>query len=216
MSILVSAPALRRVLTAAVFASVVTALPSFVQAQDGVEAEPVAEVDATAPTTATTVGKPISAALLLGFGTDLGEDANPWGFGFGVRGGYNLDNIFLGARFMYHLGSSYGGGLAELDFNLWEFSLEGGYDVLVADRLTVRPSFGLGIVSLIVSSDNDSLGIGGSASSSDIKLMLAPGVSLLYDITPDIFAGGELRLPIVVGGGSMVGLTIYATVGMRF
>src|SRR4051794_25920697 len=34
------------------------------------------------------VAKPINLGLLVGFGTDLGEDFNPWGFGIGVRGGY--------------------------------------------------------------------------------------------------------------------------------
>ena len=207
MSIFVSAPALRRLISAAAFACVFTALPGLVRAQDEVTAE---------ATTPAAPDKPISAGLFLGFGTDLGEDFNPWGFGFGVRGGYNLNQIYLGARFLYHLGSSYGSGLTEFSTNLWELSLEGGYDLLVADRLTVRPSLGLGIINFITSTDNDALGITGSPSSSDAKLLLAPGVTLLYDVTPDIFVGGELRLPLALGGGSVVGLNIYATGGMRF
>jgi opacity protein-like surface antigen len=165
--------------------------------------------------------RPISAALFLGFGTALGEDANPYGFGFGVRGGYNLGPIYLGGRFVYHLGSSEevqsaGLALVEVSFSLWEFGAEAGYDFQVMDRFIVRPSVILGVSSFITSSDAPLFGDEISSSGSDAKFLFSLGGSALYDITPMWFVGGELRLPISLGGDSVVGLVFYATGGARF
>lgn len=183
-------------------------VPAFAQAQ---ESEPVA---ARAP------AKPFSAGLLIDFGTDLGEDFNPWGFGFGVRGGYSLDRMYFGVRFLYQLGGSIdvpssGLNTIEISYNLWEFSAEGGYDFPLQDKLILRPSLLLGVVNLISSSDDVVFG-GDSVSGSDAKLLISPGASVLYDITPEIFIGGDLRLPLVIGGGSIVGLVLYANGGIHF
>jgi hypothetical protein len=181
----------------------------------------IAAAPVCAQESAPTLAKPFSAGLLLGFGTDLGKDFNPWGLGIGVRGGYNLDRLYLGGRFVYHLGSSAeqlsaGLNTIEVDFNLWELSAEVGYDFPVADKLTFRPSLDVGIVSLMSSTDAAVFGASASASASDVKLVLAPGASLFYDINPDIFIGGDLRLPLVVGGGSIFGFVIYANGGLHF
>jgi hypothetical protein len=164
--------------------------------------------------------KPFSAGVLLDFGTDLGEDSNPWGLGFGVKGGYNLERLYLGVRFVYQLGSSAdvttpGLNTLEFTYNLWELSLEGGYDFTLRDKLTLRPSLLLGIVNLIVSSDGPVFG-GESADASDTKLLIAPGASLLYDLTDQFFVGGDLRLPLLIGGGSLVGLVFYVNGGLHF
>lgn len=184
-------------------------VPVCLEAQD---AEPAAS--------STSKAKPFSAGLLLDFGTDLGEDANPWGFGFGVRGGYSLDRMYFGIRFLYQLGSSIdvvssGLNTIEITYNLWEFSAEGGYDFPLQPKLTLRPSLLLGVVNLISGSDDVVFG-GESVSNSDLKLLISPGASIFYDITPEIFIGGDLRLPLVIGGGSMIGLVIYANAGIRF
>lgn len=184
-------------------------IPAASFAQESVQPEPIVGT--------TTPAKPISAALLLGFGTDLGEDGNPYGLGLGVRGGYNLDRLYLGGVFIFHLGSSYeaptaGFGAAEWDVNIWQFGGEVGYDFYLMDRFTLRPSVILGIAGLSSSSDTPLYG----GSFSDTKLILSLGATALYDVTPDIFVGGDLRFPLVLGGGSFLGLAIYATGGMRF
>lgn len=184
--------------------------PVFVSAQ-----EPVHE-------TVTTGGaKPISAGLLIGFGTDLGEDFNPWGLGVGLRGGYNLERWYFGGRFIYQFGTtveqvSAGLNTVEVDFNLWELSAEAGYDFPLQEKLTLRPSLLLGIVSVIRSTDAAVFGGSRSASASDVKLLISPGASLFYDITPEVFIGGDVRLPFVAGGGSIFGFVIYANGGLHF
>lgn len=165
--------------------------------------------------------RPISAALLLGVGFALGEDFNPWGFGFGLRGGYNLGAIYLGGRFVYHVGTSEeiqssGLSLADVSFSLWELAAEAGYDFRVAERVLVRPSVVLGVANLITSSDAPVFGESISRSGTDAKMLLSLGATVLYDIDDMWFAGGELRLPIAVGGESVIGLAFYATGGARF
>ena len=161
--------------------------------------------------------RPISAALFLGVGTALGEEFNPYGFGFGVRGGYSLGPLYLGGRFAYHLGTSEEVRttdltLVDVSVSLWEFGAEAGYDFHVLERLIVRPSVILGIASFITSTEL----LGQSGSGSDAKFLLSLGASALYDITPMWFAGGELRLPLNLGGESVVGLVFFATGGAKF
>jgi len=158
--------------------------------------------------------KPISLGLLLGYGVSLEDGANPLGLGFGIRGGYNLDKIFLGARFVYYLGESENipdtsllGTSGEISFNMWDFGIEGGYDV-DAGGLTVRPGLGLGIANLIVDF--------GGVSDSSGKVYLAPGVSLLADVSDAFFVGGDVRFQIIFADDTVKALTFLANAGMRF
>ncbi|HET6339151.1 MAG TPA: outer membrane beta-barrel protein [Polyangiales bacterium] len=191
------------VLLAAVVICSVLVVPSFVRAEEEMT---------------TAVAKPISVGLLIGFGTDLGDEFNPWGLGFGIQGGYNLERLYLGARFAYHIGSSFEsgdvGGTVEASVSLWEFSAELGYDFPFEEKLTFRPSLLVGIATVVTSSDAPLFGE--SVSGSDVNLLLSPGASLLYDINPDIFIGGDVRLPFVAGGGTMFGFVIYANGGLHF
>lgn len=161
--------------------------------------------------------KLISAALLLGFGTDLGEEFNPFGLGLGARGGYNLDRLYVGGVFVFHLGGSTEVTTddfrpTEFDYSMWLLGAEAGYEFPVIERLIVRPSAILAISHFSLSSDNPLFG----QSASEAKLLFSLGATALYDITPDIFAGGELRFPIALGSEGVIGFVIYATGGMRF
>lgn len=150
--------------------------------------------------------KPISVGLLLGYGISFEDGPNPWGLGFGLRGGYNIDAIFLGARFVYYLG--------EDDFNLWELGIEGGYDIAVG-KVVIRPGLGLGIASVNVSVDlpaplED-------IDESETNPYIALGSSVLYDINDTYFIGGDARLQFVIGdNGDGTALIILANGGMRF
>jgi hypothetical protein len=154
--------------------------------------------------------KPVSVGLLLGYGISLEEgDGNIWGLGFGLRGGYNIDEIFLGARFVYYLGDSSdipGGG--EVSVNAWELGLELGYDVDVGGAV-IRPALGLGLENFTVDA--------GAISESEMYFYLAPGASALFDVSDDIFLGAEARFVLVFADPDMVkALTLLATGGMRF
>jgi hypothetical protein len=160
--------------------------------------------------------KKISVGLLLGYGIAF-DDFNPWGVGIGVRGGYNLNQIYLGARFVYNLGSSEdletpGFTVAEYSYSLWDLGLEAGYDIPVADKLTIRPELGLGLAGFSVESDY----ILGGVDASSTDLYLALGATGLYDIRPNIFIGLDARFQFVFGDDLLVGLTFLINGGLRF
>jgi opacity protein-like surface antigen len=163
--------------------------------------------------------KPISVALFIGYGLtlddgiDVGDNVNPYGLGFGARGGYNLDKIYLGVRFVFYLGESNDianplGGTIESSINVWELGIEGGYDLALSDTVTLRPEFGLGIAG--ASAD------AGGFSSSSTDLFIAPGASLLFDVTDSVFLGVDVRLHVILGDETILALPILATGGMRF
>jgi len=150
--------------------------------------------------------KPISVGLLLGYGISFEDGPNIWGLGFGLRGGYNIDAIFLGARFVYYLG--------EDDVNLWELGIEGGYDIPVGPVI-IRPGLGLGLANVSISVDlpaplED-------IDDSETNPYFALGSSVLYDIDDTFFVGGDARLQFVIGdNGDGTALIILANGGMRF
>ena len=197
-------------------------LASSAQAQDvdpeagdvGTEGEVSTEVstDDAAPA-ADTGAKPVSVGLLLGYGISLEDGGNIWGLGFGLRGGYNIDEIFLGARFVYYLGESEDlptgiGSTAEITVNAWELGLEVGYDVDLGGA-TLRPALGLGLENISVSSD-----LGGS--NSEMYLYLAPGAAVLFDVAENIWIGVDARFKVVFADETGKAIILLATGGMRF
>jgi hypothetical protein len=160
--------------------------------------------------------KKISVGLLLGYGIAF-DDFNPWGVGLGVRGGYNLNQIYLGARFVYNLGTSEdletpGFTVAEYSYSLWDLGLEGGYDIPVAEKITVRPEVGLGLAGLSVESDYLLGDLGGSTT----NLYFALGATGLYDIRPNIFIGLDARFQFVFADDLASALTFLINGGLRF
>jgi len=153
--------------------------------------------------------RPISLGLLLGYGISFEDGGNPWGLGFGLRGGYNIDAIYLGARFVYYLGESEEVGPVEVSVNLWELGIEGGYDI-AAGPVIIRPGLGLGIAGF-------SADLGPAGDASDTNPYIALGSSILYDIDEQFFIGGDARIQIVIGdNGDGTALIILANGGMRF
>jgi hypothetical protein len=158
--------------------------------------------------------KPISVGLLLGYGISLEDGGNPWGLGFGLRGGYNIDAIFLGARFVYYVGETEEIGPVELSTNVWELGIEGGYD-LPAGPVIIRPGLGLGIASYSF----EGVGIAGpsdTVETSETELYIALGASVLYDINEQFFVGGDMRLQLVFAEETVKAFIILANGGMRF
>lgn len=155
--------------------------------------------------------RPVSVGLLLGYGAGF-DSPNLWGFGLGARAGYNLKQIYMGMRFMWNFGESYDGPIGfEATANVWELGIEGGYDFVPADKFTLRPELGLGIATTGVSVDTD-LG-GGSESNTDFSLSF--GITTLYDFTPSLFGGLNIRLPLVFSDDTHAAMTFLLNVGGR-
>jgi hypothetical protein len=167
------------------------------------EAEPVEESGHPAP---------ISIGVLIGYGISLEDGpANPWGVGFGLRGGYNISDFYVGVRFSYHLGETaeiptadvFGvGGTEEVTVNLWDLGAEAGYDIH-AGTVIIRPELGIGFA-------GSSYG-----SSSELNPYLAPGAALLVDLG-GFFVGLDARFQAVLSDPSTNAIGIFGTLGMRF
>jgi opacity protein-like surface antigen len=160
--------------------------------------------------------KKISIGLLLGYGVAF-EDFNPYGFGLGIRGGYNLRQIYLGARFVYNVGNSEDvdtGNLtvAEVSYSLWDLGLEAGYDLALAPNITVRPEVGLGLAGLSIESEY----LLADADDSTTNFYFALGGTGLYDIRPNIFVGLDVRFQFVFADDLLAGMTFLINGGMRF
>lgn len=172
--------------------------------------------------------KVISVSLLAGYGHtfDAHQQLNPLAVGFGVRGGYNIDALYLGLRFMFFLGDSedtaIGVGseveMVEISANSMTLGIEGGYDLaLVSDWLVVRPEVGVGLV--IGSAETMDIGSGPASPTDDQSsedLYIAPGLALLVNLSDRVFAGFDAQLPIVFDSETELALTVFALAGMRF
>jgi hypothetical protein len=191
------------------------------------ERPPVEEEEAPEPEPAPVVeapsgdGRNLEVGLLLGYGftTDKGTfGPDPYGLGFGLRAGYELDfKLFIGAGFEYYLGSSetraasFGGvsaGSIDAAANYMFMHVEAGYDFWVSDVI-IRPSLWLGVG--IGTQDPHPIS---NKKKTVSDFFFGPAVSGLYTME-SIFIGGDFRLHQVTGDGAST-IAIYATGGMRF
>jgi hypothetical protein len=163
--------------------------------------------------------RPITVGLLAGYGLDLsGAELNPFGIGFGVRGGYSLGDLYLGARFMFFLGESEdvmsGGMTIETSQDLMTIGAEVGYDIELSDRgIDLRPEVGLG---LALSGGEGADAAGNMVDTSSTDFYVAPGASLLFCLGTNVFTGLNVQLPIVFAEEIGTGLTFLGILGLRF
>ncbi len=167
----------------------------------------------------TSIAKPWSAALVLGYGfmTDRRSQIlvpqDPYTLAMGIRGGYTFDfKLYAGLFFTYYLGSSGSGGISgsvaneKSAANYIQFGAEGGYDWAMGPVL-VRPSLQLGPAIAIVDPD-------GGKTTSTTGMMFGPGIAVLAPID-DWFIGGEGRFILIAGDGPAAFL-VAANGGLRF
>ncbi len=163
----------------------------------------------------------VSAGLLIGYGISF-EDANPWGFGLGLRAGYNFGGFHLGGRFAYQFGGDYespradntGSGYRVTEtWSLWEVGPEVGYDIFAGD-VDIRPYIGVGLA--IVSRDVEATFADPASSETAGHPFLAPGVSLLFSPSDSFFLGIDARLQVIFRSlGEVKGLPLNFYIGMR-
>jgi hypothetical protein len=164
-----------------------------------------------APAASRKDNKPISAAILLGYGFNFDSSAtsgiNPFGFGFGVRAGYTFDfNVYAGAKFVYYLG----GDRDTIESNVMIVGVAGGYQ-LKLDPVFFVPNLELG-VSVVSLTDSSSAAPDPDRSAE--RFYLSPGISIFYPI--DMFSVGlDLSIPVVVANPVFSGLSIFVTGGVR-
>jgi outer membrane protein X len=150
------------------------------------------------------------ANVVLGTGDGLSN------FGIGAKFQYNiLDPLRLEGSFTYFMPKDYGYSLlAEAKLNMWDISVNAHWLFPVADKITVYPLAGLGIVgtSYKASVDMGEWGsYGGSASDSDFGLNLGGGVD--FKISQAVALNVEAKYKI---GGSWSRLIVSAGVAFQF
>ncbi len=150
-----------------------------------------------------------SIGASIGYGT-AGGDPNAYGLGFLGRLGFSLPlNIYAGANFVYHLGTSNEGALGENSQNVWYVGGEVGYDFNV-EKFTFRPFAGIGGLALRerVCVGNDCGNVPTATS-----LYVAPGVYGRYDLGP-VYVGAEVRYVIVTEKSDLNSFGFFGNIGL--
>ena len=154
--------------------------------------------------------KPVRVAPVLGYASaDLR-------LGVGVRANYTFPwRGFVGATFVYHLGSSEERSVLGKTFQTSSHTLysgaEFGYEAPVGP-IAIRPYVGVGVLSAMVSSSS----AGRETSASTTSLGFWPGVEATYSIPSTVtFVGADARAIVSLDGGS-VPIAFFLTGGARF
>jgi hypothetical protein len=149
----------------------------------------------------------LSVAPLLGFATDNLD------LGVGVRAGAAAfaPHVWVGATFVYHLGTSTSGAINGVPYSSSSSAFyvgpEIGYD-LELGPVVVRPYGGVGLAALSARATSGAVTVGDTVT----KLVLWPGATVLYGLPSSrVFVGGDTRF-ITIPGGPALGL--FALAGM--
>jgi hypothetical protein len=130
----------------------------------------------------------------------IGFESGGFGFSLGARAGYTFraPHLYVGGEFDYGAGS---GGI-----HVFNIRPEVGYDIAlpISVPILIRPYLGLGV------------GVVSDGPVSVAAFVFAPGVEAFYDITPNVFLGLDLRVPVYTAGGSTATFAAYLTGGYKF
>jgi hypothetical protein len=131
----------------------------------------------------------VEAGLKVGGGSNPGdtESINPFGFGFGVRGGVTVVGIYGGVSLVDYRGVSE--GLVSAKSLL--YGIEAGYGVTFVDLLTVRAQIGIGNAAFSGSGNEGSV-----KPPSDNFLYLEPGLTVLVGLG-SFFVGADANVLVL-------------------
>lgn len=159
----------------------------------------------------------VSLAVALGYGFvvtdegDLDDDANPYGLGFGLRGGYTLDaGIYLGGLYQLYGGEKVGNDTVNGRMYQTNVAGEIGYDLALGDALVLRPSVAIGsTVALGEVCVLDRC----TSDHTDPYLLVAPAATLVISLGK-LYIGGEARYFFLPDNDIPDGFLLGAQVGV--
>lgn len=152
--------------------------------------------------------------FLAGYGT---EDWYKLGFG-GRVGGVFGPGMYAGGAFVYHLGTSenlsFYGYSVKVTVRTFYVAAELGYEARVNEILSIRPYTAPGYLSLNVSASSG----GTSASESEGRFFVAPGILFDFSVTQHATVGVDGRYVIVTGdlGSDLSAFGIFGSFGFSF
>jgi hypothetical protein len=170
-------------------------------------------------------GRNINIGLLAGYGVSLGSgfsSLNPYGFGVGLQGDYELEShMVLGVGGEFFIGSSDSsatnaiGSAAGVTEGTYARYILGhaliGYNIWFSNTLYLRPSLWVGAAIGLVPVSMKFL------NGTVFNILLAPGLTLHYLLGSNgWYIGGDIRISVPLGHDGMTGMPILATLGKRF
>ena len=150
------------------------------------------------PSYAAATSNTLQFGLGFRYGKEVSDsDLNRWGTGIGLEVGYTLPvlPIFVGGQAEYFFGGTLDHpttSVDKVDGNIWQLSLEGGYDFGIGDHLVLRPKLGFGLAHL----SGETCIAGACISNTDTKPLLAPGARFILMVS-HFQANVDLRYAIV-------------------
>jgi len=171
-------------------------------------------------------GRPISIGVVGGYGVIIDDAAtegiNPFGVGFGIRGGYALGPLYIGTRFLFFLGQKRTGPDAtERSADEFLVGFEVGYTPVRLGPLALRPELGFGLAfssSEAASSEPTPMPLDTSSTDPYVDV----GVVLELNVSRELFFGVHARAVYVPfkesarGDHELIGVPLLGTCGMRF
>jgi hypothetical protein len=166
-------------------------------------------------------GRNINIGIFAGYGFDLGgalTALNPYGFGFGLQGDYELkSHIVVGIGGEFFIGGSdamartMSGAVVPADARYVLGHALAGYNFWFGTNMIIRPSLWVGTAIALYHPPS----ITGATSS--VAFMLAPGVSFHYLFNPNgWYFGVDARFVVPLGADTQSGFPILLTLGKRF
>ena len=131
----------------------------------------------------------MSIGVQAGYGSEIES------LGLGVNFTYNVtDNIALVPSFDYFFGKDESG----VETSMWDFNADVHYNFTIADKMYAYPLAGLTYTSWKA----EASGFGVTVSSTDGYFGINLGGGFMYDVTPNIGLGAELKYQLLTGDGS--------------
>jgi hypothetical protein len=187
--------------------------------KDAAEREPVPDPPADET-------RPIRIGVVGGYGVIVDDAAtegiNPFGVGFGIRGGYAIGRLYLGTRFLFFLGQTRSqADDTERSADEFLVGLEGGYTALRLGPLAVRPELGLGMAF----SSSEAASIEPTPEPVDTSSddpYVDVGIVIELSVSRELFFDVQARAVYVPfkesarGDHELIGVPLLGSCGMRF
>jgi hypothetical protein len=172
----------------------------------------------------------LEAALRIGGATSPTGAPNPIAFDAGGRLGVTFSRIYMGLSFMDSPGTTADTACVgpvvvacttstiKVSAHSVRFGADGGYDIALSERLTLRPTLSIGVASLYEFSTVQIVVDGAltSLDGSTNTLYVEPGATALFAFGP-IFVGADLDAVFLpTHHDSTAGLAAHGQAGLRF